>query len=214
MRLSSTFVPDDAGALARFIKLNPLAQVVSALGDDIEATPLPLVPETDASGAVKALIGHFARANRHVDLLRQSRRAICIFQGPHGYVSLSWMQDRSQAPTWNFETAHLVVDVDLVRDEAETAAAIELLLGAVERDESGRWHSHELGDRYTRLLRGVIGFRAEVVDIRIKFKLGQNERDDVYADIIAGLLRTGNVPLALAMRRHNPTRPYPHQVDI
>jgi hypothetical protein len=33
----------------------------------------------------------------------------------------------------------------------------------------------------------VIGFRANVSAIRAKFKLGQDERDDVFGDIIAGL---------------------------
>jgi transcriptional regulator len=118
------------------------------------------------------------------------------------------MQDRTQAPTWNFETAHLVVDITLAQHEAETAQAIELLLDAVEGDTPARWRSHELGDRYHRLLRGVIGFRAQVISTRVKFKLGQNERDDVYADIISGLQRTGNIPLAQATESVN--RRCPH----
>jgi predicted FMN-binding regulatory protein PaiB len=115
----------------------------------------------------------------------------------------SWMRDRAQAPTWNFETAHLVVDVAFAEHENEMAKAIELLLDAVEGEAPARWRSHELGDRYDRLLRGVIGFRARVVETRIKFKLGQNERDDVFADLVAGLQRTGNTPLAHAMARAN-----------
>lgn len=49
----------------------------------------------------------------------------------------------------------------------------------------------------------MIGFRAQVVASRVKFKLGQNEREDVYADIIGGLRRTGNMPLARAMESVN-----------
>jgi transcriptional regulator len=152
------------------------------------------------------MIGHFARANRHVDMLRQTSHALCIFHGSHGYVSPSWMQDRTQTPTWNFETAHLVVDVAFAEHEDETAKAIELPLDAVEGKEPARWRSHELGDRYNRLLRGVIGFRAKVVDARVKFKLGQNEHDDVFADIVAGLQRTGNTSLAQAMAHANSHR--------
>jgi transcriptional regulator len=209
MRTSTLFEPPDPRALASFIGRHPLAQVISASGDDLEATPLPLIPEVDETGAVVALIGHFARANRHVDMLQQSGRALCIFHGAHGYVSPSWMRDRSQAPTWNFETAHLLVHITFAQNEGETARAIELLLDAMEGDAAGRWRSHELGDRYPRLLRGVIGFRAQVVAARVKFKLGQNERDDVYADIISGLQRRGNSPLAQAMESVNRRRSPP-----
>jgi transcriptional regulator len=121
------------------------------------------------------------------------------------------MNDRTQAPTWNFETAHFVVDVVLADCESETAQAIEALIDVVEGDSQTRWRSQELGERYRRLLRGVIGFRATVVETRVKFKLGQNERDDVYADIISGLLRTGNSALAHAMENIN--RRCPHLLE-
>jgi hypothetical protein len=58
-------------------------------------------------------------------------------------------------------------------------------------------------ERYPWLLRAVIGFRATVLESRIKFKLGQNERDDVYRDIVTGLQRTGNPRLAEAMENLN-----------
>jgi predicted FMN-binding regulatory protein PaiB len=148
MRTSATFAPSDQRDLALFIEKHPLAHVISASGDEIEATPLRLIAETDAAGVVVALIGHFARANRHVESLRQTSRALCIFHGAHGYVSPSWMRDRTQAPTWNFETAHLVVEVAFAEHENETAKAIELLLDAVEGEAPTRWRSHELGDRY------------------------------------------------------------------
>lgn len=206
MRTSAIFAPSDRRDLALFIEKHPLAHVVSASGDEIEATPLPLIAETDAAGGVVALIGHFACANRHVEMLRQTSRALCMFHGAHGYVSPSWMRDRTQAPTWNFETAHFVVDLTFAKHESETAKAIELLLDAMEGHAPTRWRSHELGERYDRLLRGVIGFRAKVIDTRVKFKLGQNERDDVFADIVAGLQRTGNASLAHAMVRANGQR--------
>jgi transcriptional regulator len=137
MRTSATFALSDQRDLALFIEKHPLAQVISATGDEIEATPLPLIAETDAAGIVVALIGHFARANRHGDMLRNSGRALCIFHGAHGYVSPSWMRDRTQAPTWNFETAHLLVDITFAQDEAETAQAIELLPWKVIHQDDG-----------------------------------------------------------------------------
>jgi transcriptional regulator len=208
MRTSAAFVPPDPQAIAQFIRAYPLAQVVSWSGDDVEATPLPLVAEFDAQGMIRTFVGHFSRANRHVDMLRRNGRALCIFLGAQGYISPSWMRDRTQAPTWNFETAHFVVDVVLADQESETAVAIESLLDLVEGKTATKWRSHELGERYPRLLRAVIGFRATVLETRIKFKLGQNERDDVYQDILAGLQRTENSRLAEAMEDFNHRCPH------
>lgn len=199
MRTSNIFQPKDSTSLSAFVAANPLAQVISAVGVDYEATPLPLVGKTDANGRITALIGHFARSNRQVAMLAEQPRAIVIFYGAHGYVSPSWMRDRSQAPTWNFETVHFVVDVELTDTAEQSASAIEALLDAVEGDGPERWHSRELGARYPKLLRGVVGFTAHVIEARVKFKLGQNERADVFDDIVAGLHRTGNAGLADAM---------------
>lgn len=207
MRTSTIFEPRDPHRIAQFVRANPLAQMVSWFGDDIEATPLPLVAQVDGQGEVRALVGHFSLANRHVDILRSNSRALCIFFGAHGYVSPSWMRDRTQAPTWNFETTQFLVDVALAREESETALAIESLLDQVEGDAPERWHPRELGERYPRLLRAVIGFRAAVIETRVKFKLGQNERQDVYQDIIGGLRQTGNLRLAEAMENVNQRHP-------
>ena len=48
-----------------------------------------------------------------------------------------------------------------------------------------------MGERYDRILRGIVPFRATVRAARPAFKLGQDERDDVYTDILAGLEADG-----------------------
>jgi transcriptional regulator len=63
-----------------------------------------------------------------------------------------------------------------------------------------------MGERYERLLLHVVAFRAEVSEIRAKFKLGQNEQPDVLADAVKGLGPEGNLPLLTAMRHANRRR--------
>lgn len=203
MRTSAIFQPGSPNDLVDFIARYPLAQVVSASDCNYEATPVPLVAEVDEAGTLVGFIGHFARSNPQVELIRKNPRAIAIFLGAHGYVSPSWMRDRSQAPTWNFETAHFVVDITLMDTAGEASAAIERLLDQVEADGPRRWQSHELGERRGRLLKGVVGFVATIVETRVKLKLGQNERQDVYEDIVLGLETAGNHKLAEAMKWAN-----------
>ena len=206
MRTAKIFQPKDAEGLGEFIRQQPLASLVSCIENDFEATQLPLLAELDLEGNVVELIGHMARSNRHVEMIEQNPRAIAVFLGAHGHISPSWMRDRTQAPTWNFETAHFVVDVSFVQTQDETAEAVARLLDAMEDGRPNRWHSSELGPRYDQLIKHIVGFRAKVIDARIKFKLGQNEREDVYADILSGLEGIGQSGLADAMRRQNVDR--------
>jgi transcriptional regulator len=49
----------------------------------------------------------------------------------------------------------------------------------------------------------VIGFRATIVEVAARFKLGQDERPEVLEDIVAGFTGTG---LASWMQRFNADR--------
>lgn len=63
-----------------------------------------------------------------------------------------------------------------------------------------------MGARYETLRRLIVPFEAKVVEQRARFKLGQDERDSIYADITAGLERTGADELLAWMRELNPGR--------
>ncbi|MBP6797665.1 MAG: FMN-binding negative transcriptional regulator [Luteimonas sp.] len=188
-------------------RANPLAWLTSFVDGRHLASPLPLVPVVGGDGAVESFIGHIARANPQRAMLEAEPRALVLLMGPHGYVSPSWMRDRSQAPTWNFASTSFSVEVRMKPGRDAAHAAISLLVEAMEARRPSRWRIEEMGERYERLLAGVVAFEATVVDTRARFKLGQDERDDVYADILQGLSAHGNAPLVEWMRRFNPERP-------
>ena len=184
--------PDD---VRRLLLDHPLAWLVTAVGGDFHATTLPLRPVFDAAGEVEALIGHFARSNPHLQAVAEVPRALALFLGPHGYVSPSWLTDRTQAPTWTYASARFLVDVTLTDDEASLDRLMRDLVGAMEADRPDAWRIEEMGPRYRRLSRGVVGFRAAVLDRRPRFKLGQDERPDVFPEILEGLGRDGREDL-------------------
>ncbi|HET9694417.1 MAG TPA: FMN-binding negative transcriptional regulator, partial [Steroidobacteraceae bacterium] len=95
------FDPPAEADVTRLVLEHPFAWLVTAHDGAFAATPLPLRPVLDAQGAVTALLGHFARSNPHVELLRRVPRTLVLFLGPHGYVSSSWFADRTRTPTWN-----------------------------------------------------------------------------------------------------------------
>jgi transcriptional regulator len=193
---------DDIDAL---IERHPLALVISADSAGISATPLPLLLERDASGTA-TLVGHFARSNPQLASIRDDSEALIVFQGPHGYISPSWFADRSQAPMWNFATVHFTVRIRLLSSVRDAATAVNALTEAMERGRPHAWRTEELGARYSKLIPGVVAFRAQILQTNVKIKLGQNERMDVLQDAISALEREGVPALAAAMQAANAKR--------
>lgn len=193
-------MPRHPGDIDRLIAAHPFALVVSSAEGTPVATPLPLLLERDADGTL-ALLGHIARAHPHAALLRRTPRALVVFQGPHGYISPSWLTDRTRAPTWNYETVHFEVDVEFDERAEATDDALARLVDHMERHRPGPWSAAEMGARYAALAQAVVAFRARVVAAHPRFKLGQDERPDIHADILAALARTDQQPLREAMMR-------------
>jgi transcriptional regulator len=109
------------------------------------------------------------------------------------------MRDRTQAPTWNYATVHCDVEVAFHESEQAGHAALERLVAHLEKDRPSPWTTGDMGARYDHLFTAVVAFRARILGTTAKFKLGQNERTDVFDDILGGLRRTGADDLADAM---------------
>ena len=179
----------------------PLAWVVSGK-PDFAATMLPMLLETDDSGHPVSLLGHFAKSNSQVERIRAERRTFFLFTGPSGYISPELVTTtRDWGPTWNYAQARIVADIEF--DEALNDEALDRLVAKMEHGRPDPWTRAELGPRYDRMKRAIIAFRAPIVGLEAKFKLGQDERDEVFSDIVSGL---GPGDLAAWMRRFNATR--------
>jgi transcriptional regulator len=200
------FAPRSPQDLADLARQQPLAWICSAGPAGPLSTPLPLVPRFAADGRIVAVEGHFARSNAQVAALRADARATVLWLGVHGYVSPSWMADRTQAPTWNYASAQLQVDVRFVEEQEAIVAHLGELAERMEAGRAHAWSIDDMGPRLAQLAQRVIAFRALVVAIQEKYKLGQDERDDVYVDILAGLDAQPDAALPAWMRRFNPGR--------
>lgn len=198
---AGAYAPRDWGEVSALIERHPLAWVVSAGAPHLAATPLPLRPILDDGGRVVRLAGHFARRNPQVEALRRAPEALILFTGPQGYVSPSWMQDRTQAPTWVYATAQFRTVLELFDDPARIRASLDDLIGAQEAGRPDAWSAEDMGARYERLAAGIVAFEAEVLEVNARFKLGQDEREDVFQDIVQGLHATGQADLAAWLRR-------------
>ena len=173
------FGNDDVRAL---IADYPLAWVI-AQGEGEESL-LPLIGVYDDDGRLYELIGHMGRSNPlHAALVRDPR-ALILFQGPQAYISPDQVGRRNWGPTWNY--AQLRIRAEIEFQPEQTPEALDMLIEAVERDRPVPWRAEELGPRYDGMLKAIIGFRARVLSLRGKFKLGQDEGEADYRAIRAG----------------------------
>jgi transcriptional regulator len=193
------FAPKTPEDVARLIAQYPLAWVIGA---DFKATPLPLMAETDSSGSVTALIGHFARRNPQVPALQGNPHALVLFQGPQGYISPRLVSKPAWGPTWNYAVARFEVRVEFIGEEMDQH--ILAMAAHLESHRADPWVPSEMGPRYADLRRYIIGFRAHVQAAHFTFKLGQDEDAATFAEITRGL---GGNPLAQWMLNQRDTPP-------
>ena len=131
-----------------------------------------------------------ARSNPHFAALQRDGRAFLLFSGPQGYISPSWVSDRTWAPTWNYAVVQFLVTIAFDETPARLDAHLDDLIGAMERGRPNAWQPSEMGARYETIRRMIVPFEAKVLEQRARFKLGQDERDTVFGEITEALDRS------------------------
>ena len=200
------FAPKSDEQVLRLVLEHPLAWIVSQGADGLRASPMPLRPRVGGDGRIAALEGHLPRSNPQFAALQRDPRALLLFAGPQGYISPSWVSNRTWAPTWNFAVVQFVVDFEFDETPARLDAHLHDLVAAMEHGRPGAWHPSEMGARYETLKRMIVPFEAKVLEQRARFKLGQDERDTVFGEISEALGRSGQDGLRAWMRELNPGR--------
>jgi transcriptional regulator len=174
----------EQGDVARLIASHPLGWIVPG-GQPALASPMPLLLDGDS------LLGHLPRAHPLLGAFATNPSAVFLFLGPHGYITPEWLSDKDWAPTWNFALATITAEVKI--DDALTDEALRRLVAHMERDRDQPWTVEAMGPRYAQLRERVIGFRATITGCKLRLKLGQDESDTAFGEILAGL---GDTPLA------------------
>ena len=162
----------------------PLAWVCPRAVSAEQPSLLPLLAETDAQGKLVALIGHMARRNPLVASLTADRDAMLLFTGPQAYVSTALVSEPSWAPTWNYAQLRIAATIRFEPDKG--GEALQRLLDAPGHEAATGWTTAMMGARYAPMEQAIIAFRAEVVQLEGRFKLGQDERPQQLREILRG----------------------------
>ncbi len=195
------FQPRDPSDIQALVENYPLAWILCGRPADFAATPIPVQLRCDGQGNPRTLVGHFARSNPHVKQLEADPDALVLLMGPQAYVSPSWYRNRTSAPSWNYASVAFHVTVVLEEDPATIRKRLEDLVTAMEARHPRPWRIDDMGPRYAQLAQHVVGFHADIHEVRATLKLGQDESDDIFEDCLAGLEASGKTDVASWMRR-------------
>lgn len=207
MYLPTHFDEADRDRIDALIRDFGFATLISATADGPQVTHAPV--QLDASRNV--LIGHFARANPHADLLQNGATMLAIFHGPHSYVSPTWYLDENakvpNVPTWNYAAIHVTGSVTRIDEDAAKWKIVTDLAAQYEAGSAAPWDSQGLAAHISKL-GAIVGFEVSIAKIEAKLKLSQNRSVRDQENVIAKLAASDSseVRATAALMRENLAR--------
>ncbi len=164
---------------------------------------VPVLPYGDI-GAGADIRFHLAKSNAitpHLD----GERALITVNGPDGYVSPRWYDNRDTVPTWDYVALEMEGAVRKLEDEELEALLHDVITAFESRLEGEPWLAKESSERvWSGLFRGITGFSMHVDEWRPTFKLSQKKSGPERARIANGIEATGKPDLARWMREIAP----------
>jgi transcriptional regulator len=189
--------PDKAVVLD-FIGQHPFAFLsgCSAAGEPV-ATQVPVFIEH--RGDALFLSGHLMKGTDHHRAFGQNPAALCVFTGPHTYVSATLYSNTSQASTWNYISVHVRGTLRFLGGEALEAVLQKTSLHFEGGKDSSTVYENLPRDYRERLNKAIVAFEVEVSSIHPIFKLSQDRDHESYRTITKSLAEgEGDAPAIAA----------------
>jgi transcriptional regulator len=142
---------------------------------------------------------HLAKTNALTPHLAGARALVTV-NGPDGYVSPRWYDNRDTVPTWDYIALEMEGLVRMLAD-AELDTLLHDVIETFEARYDGEpWLASESSERiWSGLFRGIAGFSLQVEEWRPTFKLSQKKSTVERERIAEGLEMAGNPALARAI---------------
>ena len=165
----------DLSEIKKFLQENSFGILINVVDGKPWGTHIPLELETNAEGG-DVLVGHIAKANPQWKHFDNNKEVLCIFNGPHAYVSSSWYKEE-EVPTWNYIAVHVYGKLELLSEE-ETMASMHRLVNKYEKGSKKPISLHDMSPKTLRQVKGVVGFQIQISDVQATYKLSQTRPED------------------------------------
>lgn len=182
---------DNEAKINGFIQAHGFATVISHGERGLCASHLPVLFD-ESTGPHGALRSHMARANPQWRDFPTSIELLCVFSGPHAYISPSWYVDQDTVPTWNYAAVHIYGIPSLVEDTAELANIVRDTTDKYESKMAKPWTIPLSETEFAAQLKAIVGFKIEITRVEAKFKLGQNRSREDQASMLSALQKASD----------------------
>lgn len=166
-----------------FIQANSFGILIDQVEGKPWGTHIPIELETDNDGEA-ILVSHLAKANPQAKALVDGKEVLCIFNGPHHYISSSWYKEE-EVPTWNYIAVHVYGNLKVLSEE-ETMASMHRLVEKYEQMAKKPIDLSKFSSKTLRQVKGTVGFKVKITDIQAAYKMSQTRSED-HAVIISEL---------------------------
>ena len=188
---------EDRDRILRFIAAHGFATVISGDANGIAGSHLPVLwDKTSADWG--ALRSHMARANPQWRHFESGNEILCIFHGPHAYISPSWYVMQHTVPTWNYAAVH-VYGRPMILDETALKQVVYDTTAKYESSQPRPWEIPLSEEEFSKMLKAIVGFSIEITRVEAKFKFGQNRSPEDQESMLRALQaskHSGDVELA------------------
>lgn len=147
-----------------------------------------------------ALQFHIARRNLIADHL-VGAMALCVVNGPNGYVSPRWYSDPTKVPTWNYVAAELEGPIRRLDEVALRAQIAALIIASEGRLPGTAWTLDQASSAdIDAMIPEIVGFELDIQECRFTSKLSQNKPASERERVASGFDANGFAEMARQMR--------------
>lgn len=194
MYIPEQYKNEKISEVRNFLTENSFGILVSQVNGKPWATHIPLELDLDDEGN-DILVSHIAKANPQWKQFSEATEVLCIFNGPHSYVSSSWYKDE-EVPTWNYIAVHVYGTLTII-DEQAVIASMHKLVDKYEQHSECPVSINNLSSKTMRQVKGVVGFEIKITEIQAAKKLSQGREHD-HPRIMEELEKRGPDSIAIS----------------
>lgn len=195
MHPNRAFSSEDRNALLDFAAMRAFAHIFSCGESGPVMVHAPLIV---VDGKVQF---HISRRNRAAATIA-GRRLLISVAGRDGYQSANWYVSDDQVPTWLYEAVEIEGEARQL-SEPELIAQIDRMSEVMERRFSPEapWTRAKMSPgKFEAMVKAVIGFEVDPVEIRGTFKFNQHKSADDLAATISGQRGIGRDDIVVAIQ--------------
>ncbi|MFK7817789.1 MAG: FMN-binding negative transcriptional regulator [Planctomycetaceae bacterium] len=177
------FRPNDESQIFDCIEQYSFATLISDREGGPQISHLPMLLDREA----RKLIGHMARANPQWEHAQQGK-VLCVFNGPHAYISPTWYEEQDVVPTWNYVAVHVRGPLNITHDDQATLDILRRYVAFYETGLSSPWSVDEADASFIRKLsQQTVAFEISIEHLEGIWKLSQHHSDARRQKVVAAL---------------------------